>query len=201
MRRGRGRQEIHALDYSKMEYRARPNYLPVECAALGFLIESPMHGYELRTRIRSELGSLWRVATSRLYDVLHRMADGGWIEPTVETQDGRPSRTVYCVTPSGERVFWDWVESPVRLRNVRVEFLAKVYFLRRLAPERLPFLFSAQRSALMRRLDRISRRPATASADRSFEDLVDSYRRGLLDHAIGWLDAYGGAKDGWKEEE
>jgi len=183
-----------------MEYRPRIESRPVERAALGFLLEAPMHGYELRERIRRELGGVWRVASSRLYSVLHRMSDLGWIEPSIEGREARPARTVYRATPRGERAFWEWIEAPVRLRDVRIEFLAKVFFLQRLAPDRLPALFAAQRAALVRRLDRMPGRLEPGCGDRSFGALVDSYRRGVLEHAIDWLDAHRPAIEERKEE-
>jgi len=105
----------------------------VEFAALGFLIEEPLHGYALRSRIAEGLGPLWQVASSQLYQVLHRLEERACVKRVAETSSGGPSKTIYHVTPDGVKLFWEWVQAPVStMRNVRVEFAAKIYFLRRL---------------------------------------------------------------------
>lgn len=49
----------------------------MEELVLGMLKLGPAHGYELRARIRRELGPAWRVATSQLYTWLRRLEEEG----------------------------------------------------------------------------------------------------------------------------
>src|ERR1700690_2394870 len=67
-------------------------YLPImlEMALLGLLKEQPMHGYDLRKRLRSDFGLLASLSFGSLYPALGRLeaegavrevtggADGGW---------------------------------------------------------------------------------------------------------------------------
>ena len=48
----------------------------LELAILGLLIESPMHGYELRKRLTGLLGALRAFSYGSLYPALRRMQEG-----------------------------------------------------------------------------------------------------------------------------
>ena len=176
------------VEYSNMEYGGIRRSFAVEYVALGFLIESSMHGYELRERLSAGLGTVWRVAASQLYNVLGRLERKGLVTRRVEPQEGRPSRNVYAVTPKGEQAFWSWVVSPVRhLRDVRVEFLAKVYLLRRLAPERVPALVDAEIESLTRLKGHLARKGRIESDDRSFGRFALRFRQSQIENTIQWL--------------
>ena len=174
-----------------MEYGGVPRSYSVEFATLGLLVEAPQHGYALRQRLGDGLGALWRIASSQLYSVLHRLADKGWIESQSGTEAGRTARAVYQITPDGESAFWSWATSPVRhLRDVRVEFLAKLYFLRRLAPDRVPELVDAELDALRQLNERLGSRESIGSDDAAFGRLALSFRRAQVSHTLGWLEAH-----------
>ncbi len=171
-----------------MEYVRRSRGLAVEHAVLGFLVEAPAHGYELRDRLVRGLGSFWRVASSQLYQVLHRLEEEGWVECAVESGSAGPSRNVYRITRKGEGAFWSWAASPVRhVRQIRVEFLAKVYFLRRLAPDRLAGLVAGQTEVLQELRERMTARPRLETDDVGLGELAASYRRSQVEGTIRWL--------------
>ncbi len=170
-----------------MEYHDSRGF-PVEYAVLGFLCEGPLHGYDLRRRISEGLGSVWRVAMSQLYSVLHRLEERGWVESTVLPQQSRPDRRVHTVTEEGSRAFRKWAASPVvRFRELRVVFLAKIYFLRRVDPAGVASLVDAQIAELERALQSLGHRGAVKSDDPSLEAAVVSFRRGQIAGAVAWL--------------
>ncbi|GED96004.1 PadR family transcriptional regulator [Gordonia crocea] len=76
----------------------------LELAILGLLLESPMHGYELRKRLTGLLGAFRAFSYGSLYPTLRRMqADGLIVEDT--TPDGtkvRRGRRVYELTEAGK---------------------------------------------------------------------------------------------------
>jgi len=172
-----------------MEYLARSRGLAVEHAILGFLLEAPMHGYELRDRLGQGLGALWRIASSQLYQVLHRLAEEGCLECAAESGPAGPSRIVYRTTNKGNAAFWEWTTSPVRpMRQIRVEFLAKVYFLRRLAPSKLADLVEAQVAVLEELYERLSERPRIDTDDAGLGKLAISYRASQVQGTMRWLE-------------
>ena len=148
-----------------------------------------MHGYDLRERLSQGLGDLWRIASSQLYNVLHRLEKKEWIACSVEPQAGRPDRKVYHVTDSGERAFWTWATSAVgHLRDVRVELLAKVYFLRRIAPARIEALIDVELDTLRGLRERLQARGSIGSDDKGFGALALDFRVSQLGNTLSWLE-------------
>jgi DNA-binding PadR family transcriptional regulator len=81
----------------------------LEFAVLGLLNESPMHGYELRTRLKEVLGSLRAFSYGSLYPALRRMREAGWIteeaaDPAVPAPalTGKRGKVVYRLTAEGK---------------------------------------------------------------------------------------------------
>jgi DNA-binding PadR family transcriptional regulator len=161
---------------------------PAAYLALGFLAERPAHAYELRERLRQGLGSLWHVATSQLYAVLHRLEAEGLVRSTI-TEGRGAARFVYTLTERGEGALWQWAEAPVgRPRDLRGEFLAKVYFLRRLAPERLPALLRAESRCLERLRQRLADAQRVLTDDPEVGHLAASFRLTQVESALSWLE-------------
>lgn len=85
----------------------------LELAILGLLLESPMHGYELRKRLTGLLGAFRAFSYGSLYPTLRRMqADGLIVEddtPGITGTKVRRARRVYRLTPAGEARFAELV--------------------------------------------------------------------------------------------
>lgn len=83
----------------------------LELAILGLLLESPMHGYELRKRLTGLLGAFRAFSYGSLYPTLRRMQADGLIEedagPTGTVK--RRARRVYRLTPAGRQRFTELV--------------------------------------------------------------------------------------------
>ena len=84
----------------------------LELAVLGLLLESPMHGYELRKRLTGLLGAFRAFSYGSLYPALRRMqADGLIVEDAAP--DGTPkvrrARRVYQLTDAGKQRFAELV--------------------------------------------------------------------------------------------
>ncbi|MFC4603897.1 PadR family transcriptional regulator [Rhodococcus kronopolitis] len=79
----------------------------LELAVLGLLLESPMHGYELRKRLTGLLGAFRAFSYGSLYPTLRRMqADGSIAEDTGAPGTViRRARRVYALTPEGRQRF------------------------------------------------------------------------------------------------
>ncbi len=84
----------------------------LELAILGLLLESPMHGYELRKRLTGLLGAFRAFSYGSLYPALRRMqADGLIAEDTAPagTTVLRRARRVYALTDAGRQRFAELV--------------------------------------------------------------------------------------------
>jgi DNA-binding PadR family transcriptional regulator len=162
---------------------------PAQYAVLGVLTEGELHGYELRRRLSAALGSVWHIATSQLYSVLHRLEEEGLLSVRIDEQERRPPRKVYAITAQGEKAFWEWATTPVcHVRDLRVELLAKLYFLHRLAPERITALINAEAATLDRLHNRLSRKKNLSTEDETLGRLALQFRLGQVESARRWLD-------------
>ena len=161
--------------------------LPQECALLGFLIQDAMHGYDLHQRVEEELGRVWYMGMSNLYATLKRLEDAGHVEVTLAPQENYPARKVYHVTPEGRERFMEWVRKPIpSMRDLRVEFLAKLYFFHILELEGGAELITAQEAVCRERLARLERSVEAVPPD-DFDHLVFDFRRRQIRAILDWL--------------
>jgi DNA-binding PadR family transcriptional regulator len=108
---------------------------PVALAALGALLERPMHPYELGA-VLAERGV--PVNRGSLYDTVDAMARAGWIAARPAEQAGaRPQRTPYALTNIGRAELVLRLDAQVRApRREFPEFLGAVSHLGVLGPQR-----------------------------------------------------------------
>lgn len=159
---------------------------PVEYAVLGLLARGPKHGYELKKDIERELRPIWRIATSRLYLALARLENAGLIRGEPRSAGGR-ARRVYRLTPEGTEELWEWLCCPVpTLRDLRVEFLAKIHFLWELAPEEVPRLIAAEIRALEELREKL-RGEGILTGNSAMAEYVREFRLGQIEAALSWL--------------
>jgi DNA-binding PadR family transcriptional regulator len=108
---------------------------PVALAALGALLERPMHPYQL-ARVLASRGV--PVNRGSLYDTVDAMTRAGWIEPRPAERAGtRPQRTPYALTEAGRAELVRRLDSQLRTpRREFPEFLGAVSHLGVLGRER-----------------------------------------------------------------
>ncbi len=160
-------------------------------ALLGLLRVAPAHGYELLRRLRRD-GGLARVVALNpptLYALLHDLEVAGYILGRPEP-DTYPPRVVFQPTLAGERAFDAWLDAPVeRLREVRNDFLLKLYFARSLRADRGLSLLERQIAAVERYVGRVESERAATEPD-SFERLVLDSKVTAAKSTLRWLDRY-----------
>ncbi|MHA7268239.1 PadR family transcriptional regulator [Arthrobacter sp. HLT1-20] len=78
---------------------------PLGVAALGLLVERPMHPYEMyQLLMQRHEDRLVKIRPGTLYHTVGRLAAAGMVEPTGTDRDGnRPERTTYAVLPQGKK--------------------------------------------------------------------------------------------------
>ncbi|AZG46703.1 PadR family transcriptional regulator [Gordonia insulae] len=83
----------------------------LELAILGLLLESPMHGYELRKRLTGLLGAFRAFSYGSLYPTLRRMQADGIIDEATAPAAAkvRRGRRVYQLTEKGRERFSELV--------------------------------------------------------------------------------------------
>ena len=157
-----------------------------EYALLGSFMSGPRHGYEILQFLETGLGPAWRVSTSQLYVLLKRMDKEGLVSSTLKTQDTRPSKRVFSIMPPGEKRFLDWLKSPTdHVRDLRIEFLAKLFFFHNLGLHGGEALVDAQ-IALLEQVKKGLMARSRAEKD-DYTQLVYGFRISTLTGWLNWL--------------
>lgn len=161
-------------------------------ALLALLGRRAAHGYELQRAFLAggDLAGVVHLEQPTLYAALKELAARGLIAGT-ETRDGlRPPRTVYALTPAGRQLTAAWLRAPVeRLRQVRLDFLLKVYFARQRGARPVRTLVDAQIATCERYLAALSEEAGAAPPD-SFGALVVASRVSAARATLDWLREY-----------
>jgi PadR family transcriptional regulator AphA len=175
--------------------------LTIEHALLGFLSERPMHGYEIHQRLAglAGLGLVWQVKQSHVYALLDKLEGDGYIAGRQQAQDMRPPRRIFRLTSAGRKAFRDWLSRPVAHgREIRLEFMAKLFFARREGPAWVEGLVAGQRQECSDWRAKLLAQAAASPGRGSFEWLVFQFRVRQVESMLGWLDlcAAAGAQGG-----
>jgi PadR family transcriptional regulator AphA len=81
-----------------------------EFAVLGLLTLGERSGYELDKLARRSIGYFWRPAKSKIYAILPRLVERGFAISTSVTQERRPDKQLYAITPTGEEALRGWLD-------------------------------------------------------------------------------------------
>jgi DNA-binding PadR family transcriptional regulator len=162
----------------------------IELALLGFVYERPVHGYEIYQQLsgRTGLWQVWRLKQSQLYALLTKLEDAGYLAATLQQQDARPPRKVYQPTGAGRDVFENWLATPVAHgRQMRIEFLAKLYFARHQSTAATIHLLEQQMAACHAWLLELRGAPELEPETDFFGYAVHQFRLNQAESFITWL--------------
>ena len=121
--------------------------MAIESALLGLIALEPRHGYDLAREFAPDtvLGDIVRLELGMLYSHLKRLETDGYITATIESQAARPPRKIFQLTPAGRLELERWLGEPVaHTRDLRLEFLMKLYVARRYDASRANHLIVEQ---------------------------------------------------------
>jgi len=165
--------------------------LTTEYALLGFLRQRPMHGYEIYQQLSDPtgLGLVWRLKQSRLYALLGKLEEQGYVSTTLEPQESRPPRKVFELTDLGREAYLTWIQSPVeRGRKLRLDFLAKLHFSQREGAMAVHTLITRQRKACHTWLVEEQAQVRDLQNSQTFDWLVHEFRISQTRAMLTWLD-------------
>ncbi len=188
----------------------------LDLAILGLLHEQELHGYEIRRRLRDELGLFANISFGSLYPALSRLEKLGAVEVTETSAPSvgaipltgslsgeraglrarragaslgsRRSRKVYRITESGRVRFEQLLDAdePAGGDDAR-SFGLRLVFARHLAPQARLALLERRRAQLTRRLAGDRQRATRRSLDVYARSLVE-HTTEATEHDIAWLD-------------
>ncbi|MBW2039411.1 MAG: PadR family transcriptional regulator [Deltaproteobacteria bacterium] len=144
------------------------------------------HGYEIHHLLSSGLGRVWYAGMSQIYALLKHLEMMGEVISKLEIQDNRPAKKIYSITPEGREAFLNWVQRPVeRIRDLRLQFLAKLFFMRELKLSGIGELMEKQIKVCQGHLEGIKQQDDVCCGE--FDGLVFQFRICQIEAIIRWL--------------
>ena len=178
--------------------------MAAEHAILGLLALSESgtgHGYDLARQFSPEapLGDVVRLEPGMVYHHLKKLERLGWVLAVPEAEPGRPARRIYALSAPGRDELGRWLAEPVaRTREIRLDFLVKLYLALLLDPALAVRLVEEQRDLCARLVESLSNRLRSGQADENrdavtarFGDMVLDMRLAQTRAALAWLDRVG----------
>lgn len=164
--------------------------LPGEYAVLGLLADEPAHGYEVARRwAESALALVSPIEQATIYAYLQALEREQLVDWEEQRVGRRPPRRVYTVNEAGWSVLRAWLRAPVaRMREVRLDFLLKLFLLERIEPAATAGLIADQIASCRRYIEQAELRLAAASG---FERTVWESRLSAGAATLAWLQSHG----------
>jgi DNA-binding PadR family transcriptional regulator len=165
-----------------MSFKISPEY-----AILGILMAGPKHGYELHGYINSKMSQFWQLNMSQVYALLKRMERNAVVVSDEESQENRPPKKIFSLTQKGKQRFVRWVHSPVEhVRDIRMEFMAKLYFVMELQLEGGVGLLIDKQVRVVEEKLRVMESPTTDATD-DFQAVLHSFKTTQTAAVLDWL--------------
>ncbi|MFE9400973.1 helix-turn-helix transcriptional regulator [Streptomyces sp. NPDC006530] len=150
----------------------------LELSILGFLYEEPLHGYELKERIKGLSGHIRPVSDGALYPALTRLVKAGALEQRTEAGSGAAPRRILSLTDAGRAALLERLRHP---KDVEItdgqRFFTLLAFLRHLPDP-------AEQAAVLVRRKTFLETPASffyrEGEPVTVERAPDPFRRGML---------------------
>lgn len=166
----------------------------LELSILGFLAERPLHGYELKERIRALSGHVRPVSDGALYPAITRLVKAGGLDQRTEPGAGAAPRRILSLTDRGRQDLLERLRHPKEAEITdQARFNTLLAFLRHLPDPH------AQAAVLRRRLEFLQTPTSFFHRDGHpvrAEEADDLFRRGMLRVAR----ATGEAERAWLRE-
>lgn len=175
--------------------------MAAEHALLGLLAlgaQGVGHGYELARNFDAgaPLGNVMRLEPGMVYHHLKKLDRLGWVS-ALPGEQVRPARRSFAISEAGRRELARWLAEPVaHTREIRLEFLVKLYFAALLDTAISARLVREQREICLRLIESLSEQLQGGAGagnpdapERRFGDLVLELRLAQTQAALAWLDS------------
>ncbi|GAA4048352.1 PadR family transcriptional regulator [Streptomyces shaanxiensis] len=150
----------------------------LELSILGFLAEEPLHGYELKERIKALSGHVRPVSDGALYPAITRLIKTGKLDEHTQPGASAAPRRILSLTDRGREDLLERLRHPKQVEITdQVRFNTVLSFLRHLPDRR------AQAEVLRRRLEFLTAPTSFFYEDGKpvrAEEADDLFRQGML---------------------
>ena len=95
---------------------------------LGLLLLHSRTIYQLRERISQGLNLMYSSSMGSIQAAVKKLLNYDYISYEEVVENGKYKK-VYSITESGKLYFFEWINSPLEIQNIRNPELAKIYFM------------------------------------------------------------------------
>ncbi|MBI4963676.1 MAG: PadR family transcriptional regulator [Desulfomonile tiedjei] len=175
--------------------QTRKSRNPAEFPVLGMLASGPAHGYDICRRLQTELGAVWNLGRSQIYALLSRLERDGLVVHERIGQESLPAKNIFTLTSEGHEVFVEWAKTPVQhVRNMRLEFLTKLWFADELKSESEGDLIERQLEVCREKARKlVALKPSCAT---QIETRSIDFRLTMIEAATSWLEGLSKTTEG-----
>jgi PadR family transcriptional regulator AphA len=162
----------------------------LDLALLGLIAEVPgVSGYDIMKIFDLSMAHYWHAHPTQIYPTLDRMEASGLIKRRNVVQRNRPNKRLYTITPAGERLLIEWLESPFEGINLKHPPLLRCRFLGNLgAGGAIESLMEEKRSWAIH-LKRYREIEKTYFADgKGYRDVNAMFSMFTLRRGIDWME-------------
>jgi DNA-binding PadR family transcriptional regulator len=158
-------------------------------ALLSFFIEKPNYGYDVYKYLSNETTffKIWHLKRSQFYSFLERLFIENYLSHEIVEGQQYPDRRIFSLTPIGLQTLNAWTVTPVEHgREMRQDFLVKLFILQSYFPSRINELVQNQRMICQQW--KIDQEQQLISESDQFQKLLIIYRKMQIQSMIEWLD-------------
>jgi len=111
--------------------------MDVKTLCLGVLTTRDQTGYEIKQHFEDEFSHFFVAGYGSIYPALAELTRRGFVDCTSVSQEKKPDKKVYAITPSGHAALVDELMKTPPRHKVRSQFLVLMYFAHLLPPEKV----------------------------------------------------------------
>ena len=166
------------------------NIRNVHYLILGFLVEKPLHGYQIYKNFDDPdgIGIIWKIKITNIYGLLDALEKNKFIaiSTNAEIENSYPPKKYFEITRAGRDAFQRWMTTPVKHgREIRQVFLSKLFFAKKMNEEVFNELIHEQIKECKTWLKNITQ---ITSEKSEFGEMVNSFRKIQILSFIQWLE-------------
>ena len=159
----------------------------VTWVVLGLIAQAPCSGYDIKRIVDRSIRHFWAASYGQIYPELKRLEEAGWIAGDSAPRGGR-ARTIYRITPTGERALRDWFGGRDTRVEHRDESLLRLFFSDTLPRDQALSLLAARREGYRQMLEYLVGLDDGTGPDPPFVDLVYQWGLDYCRWGIEWCD-------------
>jgi PadR family transcriptional regulator AphA len=162
----------------------------LDLALLGLIAEVPgVSGYDIMKIFDLSMAHYWHAHPTQIYPTLDRMEEFGLIKRRNVVQRNRPNKRLYTITPSGERLLIEWLESPFEGINLKHPPLLRCRFLGHLGADGAIAVLKEERRSWAIHLKRYREIEKAYFADgKGYRDVNAMFSMFTLRRGIDWME-------------